>query len=158
MSYKYSGDPTYNGPNPATYRLHAYHFLMCAKYAISGHEAATGRAPSMMLNAPLVHLICHAVEMFLKLALYKTGTDERALKDSSVRHNLIELRKRCEGAGVTFSADVLGMIDSLSPIHADHRLRYTAFQDAPIWLPFNPSEMIEIASKLVTAAHTSQSA
>ena len=111
-----------------------------------------------MENVPIVHLVCHATEMFLKLALYKTGSDDSDLRAFRLRHNLKKLKEECEGRGVQFSADVVKMIDALSPLHENHTLRYSAFVEEPVWLPFDPSEMVEIAKKLVTAAHPSRTA
>lgn len=112
----------------------------------------------MMQNAPIVHLICHSVEMFLKLALYKTGSNDKDLRAFELRHNLMNLKDKCEAHGVTFSEDVTTLIDALSPLHEKHKLRYLTFIEQPIWLPYNPSEMIEITKKLVTASHPSQTA
>ncbi len=156
--YLHVGDPDYNGPEPFAYRLHAFAFLECAEFAISGIRQKGQAEPNMMQNAPIIHLICHAVEMFLKLALYKTGSNDKDLKTFQLRHNLKNLKNKCKTHGVVFSADVAEMIDSLSPLHEQHKLRYTAFTDEPIWLPFNPSEMIELTKKLITASHPSRSA
>ena len=147
----------YAGPEPMAYRLHAYAFLQCAEYAIRGYRSKHATEPNMMQNAPLVHMICHAVEMFLKLAVYKTGSTDQDLKALQLRHNLVNLKASCEQNGVAFSAEVSQMIEALSPLHARHVLRYTAFVDEPVWLPFTPEEMIELAKKLVTASHPSQS-
>ena len=152
------GDPRYGGPEPMAYRLHAHAFLECAEFAIAGISQNGQKEPSMMQNAPIVHLICHAVEMFLKLALYKTGSNDNDLKTLELRHNLTNLRKKCESKGIDFSDDLEKMIDSLSPIHEKHKLRYFAFVEEPIWLPFNPTEMIELAKSLLTASHPSQTA
>lgn len=156
--YLYSGDPDYDGPEPMAYRLHAYAFLECAEFALSGIRERGQTEPNMMQNAPIVHLICHSIEMFLKLALYKTGSSDRDLKTFELRHNLTNLKKKCESRGVTFSEGVAKMIDSLSPLHEAHKLRYTAFIESPIWLPFNPSEMIDLTKNLVTASSPSQRA
>lgn len=156
--YLRSTDANYIGPVPFAYRLHAYAFLQCAEFAISGIRQNGQAEPNMMQNAPIVHLICHSVEMFLKLALYKTGSDDKDLKVVDLRHNLANLKEKCETRGVKFSNDVSVMIDALSPLHEQHILRYLAFVEQPIWLPYNPSEMIEITKKLVTASHPSQTA
>jgi hypothetical protein len=150
-------DPKYAGPEPMPYRLHADAFLRCAEYAIEGYRTKHQSDPNMMQIVPIVHLICHAIEMFLKLALYKTGSDERDLKTLDLRHNLSELKRSCEKAGNTFSDDVSNMIDSLSPLHQKHSLRYTAFIDPPVWLPFNPEEMIDLSRNLTGISHPSQS-
>ncbi|MFN4156718.1 MAG: hypothetical protein ACK4HF_18930 [Paracoccaceae bacterium] len=151
------GDPDYVGPEPLAYRLHADAFLRCAEYAIEGYRIKHQSDPNMMQNAPIVHLICHAIEMLLKLALYKTGSSDREQRSLAVRHNLSKLKGSCEEAGCTFSDDVSRMIDSLSPLHQKHSLRYTAFTDPPVWLPFNPGEMIELSRKLIGISHPSQS-
>lgn len=140
------------------YRLHASAFLQCAEFAISGIRQNGQAEPNMMQNAPIVHLICHSVEMFLKLALYKTGSNDKDLRAFELRHNLMNLKDKCEAHGVTFSEDVTTLIDALSPLHEKHKLRYLTFIEQPIWLPYNPSEMIEITKKLVTASHPSQTA
>jgi hypothetical protein len=160
MSKKYLriGDSDYEGPEPFPYRLHAYAFLECAEFAILGIRQNGGSEPNMMQNAPLAHLIAHSVEMFLKLSLYKTGSNEKDLKAFQLRHNLNNLKDECEKRGVVFSEDVKLMIDSLSPIHEHHKLRYTAFVEDPIWLPYNPSEMIELTRKLIGASHPEQQA
>jgi hypothetical protein len=59
---------------------------------------------------------------------------------------------------ISNAIDVKLMIDSLSPIHEHHKLRYTAFVEDPIWLPYNPSEMIELTRKLIGASHPEQQA
>lgn len=156
--YLHVGDTDYTGPEPFAYRLHAFAFLECAEFAISGIRQKGQAEPNMMQNAPIVHLICHAVEMFLKLALYKTGSNDKDLKAFQLRHNLKKLKNKCEIHGVVFSTEVAEMIDSLSPLHEQHKLRYTAFINEPIWLPFNPSEMIELTKKLIGASHPSRSA
>ncbi|MEM7545277.1 MAG: hypothetical protein AAF367_07060 [Pseudomonadota bacterium] len=156
--YLYLGDERYAGPEPMPYRLHALAFLQCAEFAISGIRHERSAEPNMMQNAPIIHLICHAVEMFLKLALYKTGSNDRDLRAFELRHNLKNLKEKCESYRVRFSPDVVAMVDALSPLHEQHKLRYTAFVEEPIWLPFNPSEMIEITKKLITASHPGRSA
>ena len=156
--YLYSGDVDYDGPEPMAYRLHANAFLECAEFALSGIRGRGQEQPNMMQNAPIVHLICHLIEMYLKLALYKTGSKDRDLKTFALRHNLTNLKEKCEYRGVLFSDSVAKMIDALSPLHEAHKLRYTAFVEAPIWLPFSPSEMIDLTKKLVTASHPSQKA
>ncbi len=160
MSKKFlrSGDSNYEGPEPFAYRLHAYAFLECAELAILGIRQNGNSKPNMLQNAPLTHLIAHSVEMFLKLALYKTGSNEQDLKAFQLRHNLINLKEKCENHGVIFSEDVKLMIDSLSPIHEHHKLRYTAFVEEPICLPYNPSEMVELTKKLIGASHPDQKA
>lgn len=160
MSEKYlrPSDEGYNGPEPMAYRLHAYAFLQCAEFAISGIRQSGKAEPDMMQNSPIVHLICHAIEMFLKLALYKTGHNDSDLKAFSLRHNLLALKAKCESVGVTFSEDVAKMIEVLSPLHENHKLRYLAFVEEPIWLPFTPSEMIDLTKDLVTVSHPSQTA
>ncbi len=65
------------------------------------------------------------IEMFLKLALYKTGHNDRDLKTFSLRHNLLALKAKCESVGVTFSEDVAKMIEVLSPLHENHKLKQT---------------------------------
>ena len=152
------GDPKYSGPEPFVYRWHALSYLNCARHAIEGHRLEHGSDPTMQQNVPIIHLICHAIEMFLKLALYKTGSDDKALKAFNLRHSLRGLADECKCRGFTFSSDVVQLIDALSPLHEKHALRYTAFTDEPVWLPFNPSEMIEISMKLITASHPSKSA
>ena len=156
--YIYSDDPDYMGPNPMTYRLHAIAFLECAENSIMGYREKHQADPNPMQCAPLFHLICHAIEMLLKLALYKTGSSHKDLKAFQLRHNLSNLKDLCEEAGVVFSSDVVKMVETLSPLHEKHKLRYTAFEDEPVWLPFNPMEMIKLAKLLVTASHPSQSA
>ena len=156
--YLYSGDADYDGPEPMAYRLHANAFLDCAELALFGISKRGQTESNMMQNAPIVHLICHSIEMFLKLALYKTGSNDRDLRTFDLRHNLTNLKEECENRGVVLSDDVAKMIDALSPLHEAHKLRYTAFVEAPIWLPFNPSEMIDLTKNLVTASHPSQRA
>lgn len=155
-NYLRVGDARYNGPEPMAYRLHAYAFVECAEFAISGIRQKGRKQPNMMQNAPIVHLICHAIEMFLKLALYKTGSNDNDLKAFELRHNLKNLKEKCEDNGVSFSDDLRKMINSLSPLHEKHVLRYSAFIDEPVWLPFNPTEMVELTKSLVTASHPSQ--
>ena len=156
--YLYSGDADYDGPEPMAYRLHANAFLECAEFALSSIRERGQTKPNMMQNAPIVHLICHSIEMFLKLALYKTGSNDRDLKTFELRHNLTNLKEKCENRGVVFSDSVAKMINALSPLHEAHKLRYTAFVEAPIWLPFSPSEMIDLTRNLVTASHPNQRA
>ena len=152
------GDARYTGPEPFVYRLHALSYLKCARHAIEGHRLEHGSDPTMWQNVPIIHLICHAIELFLKLALYKTGSDDKELKAFNLRHSLRGLANECEKRGVNFSDDVEQLIAALSPLHEKHALRYTAFTDEPVWLPFNPSEMIEISMKLIMASHPSKSA
>ena len=42
-------------------------------------ESACGGAGKWE-KLPIMHLICHAAEMFLKLGLYKTGSDDGDMK------------------------------------------------------------------------------
>ena len=156
IEYLYSEDTRYAGPVPTMYRWHALSFLKCAEYSIAGYRQAHNSDPSPQQSVPIVYLICHAIEMLLKLALYKTGSNDRDLRTSRVRHNLSELKEKCEIAGVQFSPDVAEMIEALSTLHADHSLRYAAFENGPYWLPYNPEEMIALARCLITAAHPSQ--
>ncbi|MEL7189761.1 MAG: hypothetical protein AAGK17_09450 [Pseudomonadota bacterium] len=158
QDYLRSTDGNYDGPEPMAYRLHADAFLQCAEFAIFGIRQSGQDEPNMMQNAPIVHLICHSVEMFLKLALYKTGSDEKDLRAFKLRHNLTNLKGKCVAHGVTFSEDVAALIDTLSPLHEKHKLRYSAFIEQPIWLPYGPSEMVEITRKLIGASHPSQTA
>ncbi len=104
--YLYSGDADYHGPEPMAYRLHAGAFLECAELALSGIRERGQTEPNMMQNAPIVHLICHSIEMFLKLALYKTGSNDRDLKTFELRHNLTKLKEKCENRGVVLSDSV----------------------------------------------------
>jgi hypothetical protein len=156
--YLYSTNENYDGPEPMAYRLHAHAFLQCAEFAIYGIRQNGQADSNMMQNAPIVHLICHSIEMFLKLALYKTGSNDDDLKAFALRHNLTNLKGECEAHGVSFSEDVTAMIDALSPLHEKHKLRYLAFIEQPIWLPFNPQEMIELTKELVGASHPNQTA
>jgi len=155
--YMYSGDPEYVGPPPMLYRWHAIAFLNRAEDAIAGYRQKHDSDPSPPQCVPIVHLICHAVEMLLKLALYKTGSKQRDLSALQLRHNLAALQKECEAVGVHFSADVSTMIEALSPLHVEHSLRYTVFETGGRWLPYNPEEMIELSKKLITAASPAQS-
>lgn len=155
-NYLYSGDVNYDGPEPMAYRLHASAFLECAEFALSGIRERGLKESNMMQNAPIVHLICHSIEMFLKLVLYKTGSNNRDVMAFELRHNLTNLKEKCEDRGVVFSDSVAKMIDALSPLHETHKLRYMAFVEAPIWLPFCPSEMIDLTKNLATASHPSQ--
>ena len=156
--YLHLGSEEYDGPEPFLYRLHASAFLECAELAVFAIHKKYNSKPNMMQNVPIVYLICHSIEMFLKLALYKTGLKDKELKLFDMRHNLTNLKTKCENNGVVFSEDVSSMIDSLSPLHTGHKLRYSAFVEDPVWLPFNPSEMIELTRKLIGASHPSQSA
>lgn len=140
------------------YRWHAISFLLCAEDSIVGYRLKHESDPTPQQTVPIVHLICHAIEMLLKLALYKTGSNDNRLRKFERRHNLLQLMRECEISGVEFSSEISTMIESLSPLHEDHTLRYSAFEKGPFQLPFNPVEMIELAKKLLTAAHPSQCA
>ena len=157
-SYLRLDDPDYNGPDPMSYRLHAWHYLLCAEYSIKGYKDQHQTEPNMMLNVPLLFLISHAVEMLLKSALYKSGSSDSDWKSIDLRHNLSALMANCEAVGVVFNNELKVMINALSPLHSSHALRYTAFGDKIKWLPFSPSEMIELARKLIGASHPSQRA
>jgi len=133
--YLRSGTDGYSGPDPFLYRLHALSFLECAELSILGNNTKNNAEPTPKLNVPIIHLICHAIEMFLKLALYKTGSTDRDLKAIDKRHNLSNLMQDCETAGVNFSSEVKAMVEALSPLHQNHSLRYKAFENAPQWLP-----------------------
>jgi hypothetical protein len=156
--YLYLGDSNYKGPEPMAYRLHAIAYVQCAEFALIGIRQKDQTESNMMQNAPIIHLICHSIEMFLKLALYKTGSEYKDLKTLKLRHNLTNLKNKCELQGVVFTGDVIKMIDLLSPLHVEHKLRYSAFIEVPIRLPFSPSEMIELTKRLITASGPSQTA
>ncbi len=150
------GDPRYTGPEPFAYRLQAFGYLTCARCAIEGHRSKHGREPVLWEKLPIMQLICHAAEMFLKLGLYKTGSDDNELKSLELRHNLRNLADKCKSRGVVFSNDLETLIDVLSPLHAEHAFRYRVFDDAPIPMPFTILEMIDLIEGLLSISHPSQ--
>ena len=131
MVYRYSYDDAYSGPEPMPYRLHALQFASAARKLIdsSNHGEING-----MAAIPIAYLLCHSMEMSLKLALMKNSFSVHDLKKLPIRHSLNDLLDECQKLKISFTEQERLAINSLSSAHSQHVLRYSAMTEG-FWIP-----------------------
>lgn len=113
-----------------SYRLTAVLFQKAANKLISTSSVTEcGRIKPITDAIPLVYLISHAIELYLKCALLKRGAQESDLREFDKRHNLEALLSDLLKLNVSISEDSQAMIRILSEQHKKHSIRYTVFVD-----------------------------
>ena len=88
-------------------------------------EALPGNARAI----PFYFLMSHAIELLLKAALLKRGTDAAALKKQQLGHRLDTLLDLLVDQQVAVSEESYTLVTRLGEQHAKHVLHYSAFED-----------------------------
>ena len=152
--YLFVGDDRYLGPEPMELRLHANFYIDAAETLIH-HGRKT--VPASMSAPRIALLICHAMELLLKLGLYKHGYSEKEILRPKLRHDLIALKDECCKCGITFSNEVSEVIQYFGPFHVEHRFRYNAK-----WYGWTPKidlcQAIDASRRLIMISHPTKHA